>query len=615
MKQVLKAGMSAILAAALLFPAAAQVHGGTTFTDIEGSYAQDAILELAEKGILQGDGQGSFDPTGDIKRQDFAIILAKALKLDIASPPPSATFSDVPTDHYAHSAIEAAVKSGLINGHGNGEFGGADNLTREQMAAIFVRALGVDAAGKGADLKFSDASQISDWAKDAVGIAVELQILNGLGNNMFDPQGTADRQAVAKAASNFLNAAESNTALSFSSAPIDIHTLQLNFSREMAAFSADQLRITIKATGESVGVSGVTLAEDKKSSTVSHSELKPATTYTISYLAMTTEFTTPPAEMEISPSSSSITLGGQVSFTAKLMFKTGSSEIELQEPIAWSASSGSIDQTGNFTGNTAGTATITAAFGDYKASATVTVQQPVYVPPVDREAPELTVSVRITPKDQPVYATSSETGMIYVVPLGRYLSDPPPTVAQLNELSYPSETSVRQAVSAGIPTLMPMNSLSVGSYYLYAVDASGNVSVGETVDLDEDVAPSIMVEEFDDGAYSVSDDLTLEYGEQFRVTSSEAGFIYIFNSQLYPNMPMPSQPTEIISFLEGLVQEAPARAIKHTAVYNIGIEFSANGDNEGIEYEFEAGHSYMIVAIDQTQHVSGTVHVRIEPLP
>ncbi len=66
-------------------------------------------------------------------------------------------FSDMP-DNWATAALERAVKDGLINGYG-GMIMPNESLTRAQMAAIFVRAFGVD--GK------ADISAFEDMNSDA----------------------------------------------------------------------------------------------------------------------------------------------------------------------------------------------------------------------------------------------------------------------------------------------------------------------------------------------------------------------------------------------------------------------------------------------------------------
>ena len=205
---LMKVLSSAALLSAIAVPAVSAETATTPFSDIAGSYAKDAINELVEKGIVNGKGDGKFDPTGKIERQDFAIILAKALGLDVSSTPTSPTFSDVPSDSYAYASVEAAVKAGLIKGQGNGTFGTGSNLSRQDMAVLFVRALGVGSQGKGSILKFSDASSVSDYAKDAVAVAVGFGLFNGGTDGKFDPKGGAAREEVALVASRFFDAKE-----------------------------------------------------------------------------------------------------------------------------------------------------------------------------------------------------------------------------------------------------------------------------------------------------------------------------------------------------------------------------------------------------------------------
>ncbi|PAF33476.1 S-layer homology domain-containing protein [Paenibacillus sp. 7516] len=196
---------------ALLSASIQPAFASTELTDIQGSFAQDAIQKLAEAGIINGQGEGKFNPTGKITRQDFAIILAKALNLDVESAPVQPTFSDIPADSYSYKYVEAAAQAGLIRGLGNGTFGLGQNLSREDMAVLFARSLSYTAgaditSGKASQLKFTDANSISDYAKDSVAVAVELGLINGNSNGTFNPQGNASREQVALVASKFLTA-------------------------------------------------------------------------------------------------------------------------------------------------------------------------------------------------------------------------------------------------------------------------------------------------------------------------------------------------------------------------------------------------------------------------
>ncbi|GIO64189.1 S-layer homology domain-containing protein [Paenibacillus cineris] len=197
--------ISILSAAALLGALVPHVSADASLSDISNSHAKDAINELVSKGIIYGTGDGKFNPASGIQRQDFAIIMARALQLDLSHPPVTPTFKDVPKENYAYAAVEAAFKAGLFKGMGNGIFGAGQNLTREQMAVIFVNALGVNPAGKGSNLTFSDAASISAWARDAVAAAVELGLIHGYPDGTFNPGNQATRQDAALVTVQFLN--------------------------------------------------------------------------------------------------------------------------------------------------------------------------------------------------------------------------------------------------------------------------------------------------------------------------------------------------------------------------------------------------------------------------
>ncbi|WP_159881672.1 S-layer homology domain-containing protein [Paenibacillus puerhi] len=285
----------------------------TDLTDINGSYAKDAILGLAEAGIINGKGDGKFDPTGRIERQDFAIILAKALNLDVTSAPATSTFSDVSNTHYAFSYVEAAAKAGLIEGNGDGTFGTGANLSRQDMAVLFVRALGTDVTGKAANLSFSDAGQIADYAKDSVAAAVELGLISGTGEG-FNPQGNAERQAVALVASKFLKVQDEISPKIDTVTQVDDKTLTITFTKELQALSPEDLVLTDE-NGKVIPIENVTLSEDKKSVTIKVENLPSESKIRVEY----NKDTTPNGPIQIietgktnpsSPSSSGSSSGG-----------------------------------------------------------------------------------------------------------------------------------------------------------------------------------------------------------------------------------------------------------------------------------------------------------------
>ncbi len=206
--------ISSLLAASLLTTPlwATQANAAVSFTDIDKSYAKDAIVELQNEGIITGFSNGQFNPSGMITRQDFAILIAKTLKLDVTNNvPPNPKFTDIPVTSYAYASVEAVYQAGIFKGMGSGEFGSGKALSRQDMVVTLMRAMGTDVTGKADSLTFKDSASISEYAKDAVGAALEAGFIIGDQNNMFKPVLQADRQAAALTASRLLQTIKETT--------------------------------------------------------------------------------------------------------------------------------------------------------------------------------------------------------------------------------------------------------------------------------------------------------------------------------------------------------------------------------------------------------------------
>lgn len=131
-----------IATAILASPLLASTHAfaaTSSFTDINSSDAKDSILKLQNMGILNGNSNSKFNPNGKIARQDFAVILAKAVKLDSPKGPNESSFSDVSSFAFPNvenvdvdaDAVAFAAASGLIDRGTTGTF---DPKGREQVA-------------------------------------------------------------------------------------------------------------------------------------------------------------------------------------------------------------------------------------------------------------------------------------------------------------------------------------------------------------------------------------------------------------------------------------------------------------------------------------------------
>lgn len=165
------------------------------FTDIEHvAWAKDSINALAKEGILSGRGDGTFDPDDNVTRAEFCKMITLVLSKHGAGY--DCDFTDVGKDAWYYTYVASAKAHGLVNGRDDGSFGANDTITREEMAAIAVRALGI-ADGHETE-KFADDAEIASFAKDAVYTLKALGIMDGVGDNLFAPKTNVTRAMAAK---------------------------------------------------------------------------------------------------------------------------------------------------------------------------------------------------------------------------------------------------------------------------------------------------------------------------------------------------------------------------------------------------------------------------------
>ncbi|THF79509.1 S-layer homology domain-containing protein [Cohnella fermenti] len=152
------------------------------------SWAADSLGKAVEKGYLQG-SDGKLSPKATITRAEFAKLLVNVLGLELSTSA-SSSFSDVSPEKWYFVYVNTASEAGFISGY-KGAFLPNDSITREQMASILVKALGVKDAAAAATI--ADAASVSAWAKADVELAIGTGLMQGQ-DNRFDPQGDVTRE-------------------------------------------------------------------------------------------------------------------------------------------------------------------------------------------------------------------------------------------------------------------------------------------------------------------------------------------------------------------------------------------------------------------------------------
>lgn len=186
------------------FSTYALMYYNKTFKDIPDNYwAKDDIEYMASKYIVRGETADKFVPSGNVTRAEFTIFLLRLLNVQPVTK--ASPFKDIKTGDWYYSDITTAYNIGLVSGISPDKFAPNSNITREEMAAMLVRALKL--AGKDVTInadeqnailsKYSDSSKISGWAKSVAAASIKYNLISGTSKDTFSPNSLATRAQAA----------------------------------------------------------------------------------------------------------------------------------------------------------------------------------------------------------------------------------------------------------------------------------------------------------------------------------------------------------------------------------------------------------------------------------
>lgn len=114
------------------------------FYDVSTSYwAYNPITNLTMKNIITGYANSEFKPKNAVTRAEAATMIAKSLGI---APVSGTSFSDVSSNHWAYGYINAVYKKGIINGRGNGTYQPDAYITRAEISSLLTKAYAMKAS-------------------------------------------------------------------------------------------------------------------------------------------------------------------------------------------------------------------------------------------------------------------------------------------------------------------------------------------------------------------------------------------------------------------------------------------------------------------------------------
>ena len=132
----------AMVISAMTFTASAKTYGDVETS----SKYFEAIDILSSLGILQGDEQGNFNGDAEIKRSEFAAVVCRAMGQENAAKGSASEqrFTDVASNHWAAGYINWAAGQKIVNGKGDGIFDPDAPVKYEEAVKMLVSALGYE---------------------------------------------------------------------------------------------------------------------------------------------------------------------------------------------------------------------------------------------------------------------------------------------------------------------------------------------------------------------------------------------------------------------------------------------------------------------------------------
>ena len=108
------------------------------FSDVDsGAWYAGAVDYVREHGLMEGVGEGRFDPEGSLTRAMLVTVLWRQAGQPVVNY--LMRFSDVDGGQWYTEAIRWAAGNRLVGGYGNGLFGTGDPITQEHLSLILHR--------------------------------------------------------------------------------------------------------------------------------------------------------------------------------------------------------------------------------------------------------------------------------------------------------------------------------------------------------------------------------------------------------------------------------------------------------------------------------------------
>lgn len=172
-----------------------------TFTDITAAYAfaEEAIADMVNRGVISGVGNNLFAPGDSLTRAQIATIMVKSLGIEPA--PYQGGFADVAAGDWFAPYVQAAADAGLFSGYPDGTFKPNQVINRQEIAVVAGKA--AVETGKVEQERmakfvmeksdYADKDAVASWAGNQVAWLEAQGAFEGVAGANFEPVKVVNR--------------------------------------------------------------------------------------------------------------------------------------------------------------------------------------------------------------------------------------------------------------------------------------------------------------------------------------------------------------------------------------------------------------------------------------
>ena len=184
------------LSALMLLGSGSASAAGGRFSDVpKRHWARESIENCAKYGLMLGIGDGKFGLGLEMSRASYLEALCRLMGWEMLKPEKGSFPDNQKTNKWYYSAVETGYAHGALTRQSR-LCRPEDPITREEMAAMSVRALGytllAEVVGDG-DCPFHDVSTNDSY----ITMAYRMGIIRGVDEYNFRPKETASREQAA----------------------------------------------------------------------------------------------------------------------------------------------------------------------------------------------------------------------------------------------------------------------------------------------------------------------------------------------------------------------------------------------------------------------------------